>query len=175
MAEDPNLQERLGKFNDGSRRKSRSRFGVTALALALGLGGAGVAYFLATEWQTDADRLQTSDVEPFQDDRLSNGGRLEFPADEADQRVNDAIIAVEEALEVPAPATPEIAPSAEVLAELAELREALAAAQAERNAEIQSAVVTYGMPLRIRRARWRQPWQSAMKGWPPLSEKTKPA
>lgn len=140
MAEDPNLQERLGKFNDGSRRKSRSRFGVTALALALGLGGAGVAYFLATEWQTDADRLQTSDVEPFQDDRLSNGGRLEFPADEADQRVNDAIIAVEEALEVPAPATPEIEPSAEVLAELAELREALAAAQAERNAEIQSAV-----------------------------------
>jgi type IV secretion system protein VirB10 len=104
------------------------------------LGGAGVAYFLATEWQTDADRLQTSDVEPFQDDRLSNGGRLEFPADEADQRVNDAIIAVEEALEVPAPATPEIEPSAEVLAELAELREALAAAQAERNAEIQSAV-----------------------------------
>ena len=41
---------------------------------------------------------------------------------------------------MPAPATPEIAPSAEVLAELAELREALAAAQAERNAEIQSAV-----------------------------------
>ncbi|WP_425046783.1 TrbI/VirB10 family protein [Primorskyibacter sp. S87] len=140
MAEDPNLQERLGKFNDGSRRKSRSRFGVTALALALSLGGAGVAYFLATEWQTDPDRLQTSDVEPFQDDRLSNGGRLEFPSDEADQRVNDAIIAVEEALEVPAPATPEIEPSAEVLAELAELREALAAAQAERNAEIQSAV-----------------------------------
>ena len=140
MAEDPNLQERLGKFNDGSRRKSRSRFGVTALALALSLGGAGVAYFLATEWQTDPDRLQTSDVEPFQDDRLSNGGRLEFPADEADQRVNDAIIAVEEALEVPAPATPETEPSAEVLAELAELREALAAAQAERNAEIQSAV-----------------------------------
>lgn len=140
MAEDPNLQERLGKFNNGSRRKSRSRFGVTALALALSLGGAGVAYFLATEWQTDADRLQTSDVEPFQDDRLSNGGRLEFPADEADQRVNDAIIAVEEALEVPAPATPEIEPSGEVLAELTELREALAAAQAERNAEIQSAV-----------------------------------
>lgn len=140
MAEDPNLQERLGKFNDGSQRKSRSRFGVTALALALSLGGAGVAYFLATEWQTDPDRLQTSDVEPFQDDRLSNGGRLEFPADEADQRVNDAIIAVEEALEVPAPATPEIEPSTEVLAELAELREALVAAQAERNAEIQSAV-----------------------------------
>lgn len=140
MTEDPNLQERLGKFNDGSRRKSRSRFGVTALALALSLGGAGVAYFLATERQTDADRLQTSDVEPFQDDRLSNGGRLEFPAEEANQRVNDAMIAVEEALEGPAPATPEIEPSAEVLAELAELREALAAAQAERNAEIQSAV-----------------------------------
>ena len=140
MAEDPDLQERLGKFNDGSRRKSHSPFGVTALALALSLGGAGVAYFLATEWQTDPDRLQTSDVEPFQDDRLSNGGRLEFPTDEADQRVNDAIIAVEEALEVPAPAAPEIEPSAEVLAELAELREALAAAQAERNAEIQSAV-----------------------------------
>ncbi|MEO1568378.1 MAG: TrbI/VirB10 family protein [Pseudomonadota bacterium] len=140
MAEDPNLQERLGKFNDESRRKSHLRFGVTALALALSLGGAGVAYFLATEWQTDPDRLQSSNVEPFQDDRLSNGGRLEFPADEADQRVNEAIIAVEEALEVPAPATKEIESSAEVLAELAELRESLAAAQAERNAEIQSAV-----------------------------------
>ncbi len=140
MADDPNLRDRLHKFRDDNRTTPRSGFGITALALALGLGGAGVAFFLATEWQTDTDLLQTSDVEPFQDDRLSNGGRLEFPAEEADQRVNDALIAVEEALEEPAPTASAGEPRSEILAELAELREALAAAQTERNAEIQSAV-----------------------------------
>jgi type IV secretion system protein VirB10 len=52
--------------------------------------------------------------------------------------VNDALIAVEEALDVPAAPSPE--PSAEVLAEIAKLREALAVSQAARNSEIQSAV-----------------------------------
>lgn len=140
MSDDPNLKNRLDTFSNTKRTKSRSGFGVTALALALGLGGAGVAYFLATDWQADPDQLETSDVEPFQNDGLSNGGRLEFPADEADQRVNDALIAVEEALEVPEPAPPAAEPSADILAELAELREALATTQLERNAEIQSAV-----------------------------------
>ncbi|WP_424972987.1 TrbI/VirB10 family protein [Dinoroseobacter sp. S76] len=140
MSDDPNLKNRLETFSNTKRSKSRSGFGVTALALALGLGGAGVAYFLAADWQADSDQLQTSDVEPFQNDGLSNGGRLEFPAVEADQRVNDALIAVEEALEVPEPIPPAAEPSADILAELAELREALAATQLERNAEIQSAV-----------------------------------
>lgn len=140
MSDDPNLKNRLDTFSNAKRSQSRSGFGVTALALALGLGGAGVAYFLAADWQADSDQLQTSDVEPFQNDGLSNGGRLEFPAVEADQRVNDALIAVEEALEVPEPIPPAAEPSADILAELAELREALAASQLERNAEIQSAV-----------------------------------
>ena len=140
MSDDPNLKNRLDTFSKAKRSKPRSGFGVTALALALGLGGAGVAYFLATDWQADPDQLETSDVEPFQNDGISNGGRLEFPADEADQRVNDALIAVEEALEVPEPIPPAAEPSADILAELAELREALAATQLERNAEIQSAV-----------------------------------
>ena len=52
--------------------------------------------------------------------------------------MNDALIAVEEALDVPAAPSPE--PSAEVLAEIAKLREALAVSQAARNSEIQSAV-----------------------------------
>ncbi|MGZ2260092.1 TrbI/VirB10 family protein [Roseobacter sp. A03A-229] len=140
MSDEPNLKNRLDTFSNAKRSKSRSGFSVTALALALGLGGAGVAYFLATDWQADPDQLETSDVEPFQNDGLSDGGRLEFPADEADQRVNDALIAMEEALEVPEPTPPSAEPSANILAELAELREALAATQLERNAEIQSAV-----------------------------------
>ena len=140
MSDDPNLKNRLDTFSKAKRSKPSSGFGVTALALALGLGGAGVAYFLAADWQADSDQLQTSDVEPFQNDGISNGGRLEFPADEADQRVNDALIAVEEALEAPEPIPPAAEPSVDILAELAELREALAITQAERNAEIQSAV-----------------------------------
>lgn len=140
MSNDPNLQTRLDTFSGQKRSKSRSRLGVTALAITLSLGGAGVAYFLASDWQSDTDQLQTSDVEPFQNDRLSNGGRLEFPNDETDARVNDALIAVEEALEPQEPVAPTPAPSTDVLAELADLRDALAASQAERNAEIQSAV-----------------------------------
>ena len=140
MAEDPDLQKRLDTFSASKRRTKLPGFGVTALALALGLGGAGVAWFLASDWQRDPDTLQTSDVEPFQDDRIRTGGRLEFPEDEADERVNDAVIAVEEALDLPAPAPEPTAPTAEVLAELQRLRDALAASQSERNAEIQSAV-----------------------------------
>ena len=78
MSDDPNLKNRLDTFSKAKRSKPRSGFGVTALALALGLGGAGVAYFLATDWQADPDQLETSDVEPFQNDGLSNGSRLEF-------------------------------------------------------------------------------------------------
>jgi len=58
----------------------------------------------------------------------------------AEQRVNDALIAVEEALDVPAPAPAPAEPSAAVLEEIAKLREALAASQSARNAEIQEAV-----------------------------------
>lgn len=140
MAEDPDLQQRLETFSASKRKRAGSGFGVTALALALGLGGAGVAYFLASDWRGDTDSLQTSDVEPFQEDRIRTGGRLEFPEDEADERVNDALIAVEEALDLPDPTPEPAAPSTEVLAELERLRNALATSQAERNAEIQSAV-----------------------------------
>lgn len=140
MAEDAHLQKRLDTFSASKRRKAGRGFGVTALALALGLGGAGVAYVLSSDRQSDPDSLRTSDVELFQDDRIGTGGRLEFPEEEADARVNDALIAVEEALDLPAPAPDPAAPSAEILAELERLRNALAASQAERNAEIQSAV-----------------------------------
>ncbi|MBO9444093.1 type IV secretion system protein B10 [Phaeobacter italicus] len=135
----PDLQDRLDQFSqrDKSKRRGNS-IGVGALAAALALGGAGVAYFLATGLQEGDSALETSDVETFQDRRSGTGGRLEFPPDETEQRVNDALIAVEEALDVPAAPAPE--PSAEVLAEIAKLREALAASQAARNSEIQSAV-----------------------------------
>ncbi|WP_065331812.1 TrbI/VirB10 family protein [Tritonibacter mobilis] len=135
----PDLQDRLDQFSQRGKSKRRGNsLGVGALAAALALGGAGVAYFLATGLQTSDSALETSDVETFQDRRPGTGGRLEFPPDEAEQRVNDALIAVEEALDVPAAPAPEA--SAEVLAEIAKLREALAASQAARNSEIQSAV-----------------------------------
>jgi type IV secretion system protein VirB10 len=82
--------DRLDKLNRGGRPKRRGgNFGVGALAIALALGGAGVAYFPAAGLQVGDGTLQTSDVEPFQ------------------ERVNDALIAVEEALDVPAPGKPE--------------------------------------------------------------------
>lgn len=135
----PDLQDRLDQFSQRGKSKRRGNsLGVGALAAALAIGGAGVAYFLATGLQTSDSALETSDVETFQDRRPGTGGRLEFPPDETEQRVNDALIAVEEALDVPAAPAPET--SAEVLAEIAKLREALAASQAARNSEIQSAV-----------------------------------
>ena len=135
----PDLQDRLDQFSQRGKSKRRGNsLGVGALAAALALGGAGVAYFLATGLQEGDSALETSDVETFQDRRPGTGGRLEFPPDETEQRVNEALIAVEEALDVPAAPAPE--PSAEVLAEIAKLREALAASQAARNSEIQSAV-----------------------------------
>ena len=135
----PDFQDRLDQFSQRGKSKRRGNsLGVGALAAALALGGAGVAYFLATGLQEGDSALETSDVETFQDRRPGTGGRLEFPPDETEQRVNDALIAVEEALDVPAAPAPE--PSAEVLAEIAKLREALVASQAARNSEIQSAV-----------------------------------
>ena len=142
MADDPELQKRLNAFQDGKRGKRGNRLGLGALAVVLSLGGAGVAYWLANNVNEGAVPLETSDVEPFQDGR-PGGGRLEFPPDETTDRVSDALIAVEEALDVPsppsAPAAPS-SPSAEVLAELARLREALSASQVARNAEIKAAV-----------------------------------
>lgn len=135
----PDLQDRLDQFNKrGKSKRSGNSLGVGALTAALAFGGAGVAYFLATGLQEGDRALETSDVETFQDRRSGISGRLEFPPDEAEQRVNDALIAVEEALEMPADPSPET--SSEVLAEIAKLREALAASQAARNSEIQSAV-----------------------------------
>lgn len=137
----PELQERLDQFGQRGKAKRRSGgLGIGALAAALALGGAGVAYFLAAGLQNGNNALETSDVETFQDQRTGTGGRLEFPPDETEQQVNDALIAVEEALDLPAPTPQPIAPSAEVLEEIAKLREALAASQAARNSEIQEAV-----------------------------------
>ncbi len=136
----PDLQDRLSTFSQKGKAKRRGgNIGVGALAIALALGGGGAAYFLATNLQDGTEGLETSDVETFQDQRTGNGGRLEFPPDEAEQRVNDALIAVEEALDVPSPA-PAAEPTAAVLEEIAKLREALAASQSARNAEIQEAV-----------------------------------
>jgi len=137
----PDLQDRLSTFSQKGKAKRRGgNIGVGALAIALALGGGGAAYLLATNLQEGTDGLETSDVETFQDQRTGNGGRLEFPPDEAEQRVNDALIAVEEALDVPVPAPSPAEPSAAVLEEIAKLREALAASQSARNAEIQEAV-----------------------------------
>lgn len=137
----PEMQDRLDQFNQrGQPKRRRGGIGIGALAFSLGLGGAAVAYFLATGLQDKDGSLGTSDVEAFQDQRAGNGSRLEFPADDPAPSVNDALIAVEEALEVTPPAPIPAAPSTEVLEELTKLREALAASQSARNSEIQEAV-----------------------------------
>lgn len=137
----PELQERLDQFSQrGQPKRRRGGLGVGALAATLGLGGAAFAYFLATGLQETDGPLGTSDVETFQDQRAGNGARLEFPADDPNTLVRDALIAVEEALEVTPRAPVTAAPSTEVLEELAKLREALAASQSARNSEIQEAV-----------------------------------
>ena len=116
MADDPDLQKRLDTFKEGKSKPRSGGIGVGALAIALAIGGAGVAYWLASSAQNGPAQLETSEVTPFQDGR-PGGGRLEFPPDETDRRVNDALIAVEEALDVPATPAPE--PNREVLDELA--------------------------------------------------------
>lgn len=137
MADDPDLQKRLDTFKEGKTKPRSGGVGARVLAIALALGGAGVAYWLASSAQDGPAPLETSEVTPFQDGRTGSG-RLEFPPDETVGRVNDALIAVEEALDVPAATAPE--PNQDVLNELAQLREALAASQSARNAEIQAAV-----------------------------------
>ena len=137
----PELQERLDQFNQhGQPKRRRGGLGVGALAATLGLGGAAFAYFLAAGLQEKDGALGTSDVETFQDQRAGNGALLKFPADDPDTSVRDALIAVEEALEVTPPAPVTAAPSTEVLEELAKLREALAASQSARNSDRKSVV-----------------------------------
>lgn len=137
----PELQERLDQFGQRDLpKRRRGGLGVGALAAMFGLGGAAFAYFLATGLQEKDGPLGTSDVETFQDQRAGNRTRLEFPVDETEASVRDALIAVEAALEVTPSAPIAAAPSTEVLEELAKLREALAASQSARNSEIQEAV-----------------------------------
>ena len=139
MAEDPKLQDRLNTFNERRRSGTSGRPSVRLIALTLGLVGAGLAYWLASTALDERQRLETSQVQPFQNDRRA-GGRLEFPPDETEERVNEALIAVEDALDLPVPADVTSVPNADVLAEIERLREALAASQTARNAEIQAAV-----------------------------------
>lgn len=132
------LQDRLDNFQSKNAKKPRVGMGIGAIGAMLGLGGAILAYIFATNLQEDTAPLLTSDVETFQDQRVGNGERLEFPLDE---RIEEALIAVEQALE-PQPITPAPAPPSDdtILREIAALREALAASQTARNSEIQAAV-----------------------------------
>lgn len=135
----PDLQDRLDQFSQRGKAKRRGySLGVGVLSAALALGGAGVAYFLATGLRTRDSALETSSVDTFQDRRAGTDGRLEFPPNETEQRIDEALIASEKALDVPTAPAPET--SAEVLAEITKLREALAASQSARNSDIQSAV-----------------------------------
>lgn len=135
----PELQNRLDNFENRNAKKSRGGIGIGALAASLGLGGAVLAYVLATNFQEGRNPLGTSDVETFQDQRAGNGRRLEFPSDAGAQQVENAMIAVEQALE-PAPTAPVAVPDQTILRELAGLRKALATSQSARNSEIQAAV-----------------------------------
>ncbi|WP_224826691.1 TrbI/VirB10 family protein [Cognatishimia sp. MH4019] len=137
MADDPDLQKRLETFQKPRKIHTLRRLNITTLAIGLALGGAAIAYFITTGFTELQEPLQTSQVDPFQDNRPPGGLSLEFPSE---QRVEQALSAVEEALELPqsppAPARPDEA----LLSELQSLRDALAASQTERNIAIQAAV-----------------------------------
>ncbi|WP_342586089.1 TrbI/VirB10 family protein [Leisingera sp. ANG-M1] len=117
----------------------RRRTGLPAIGAGLAVAGAFAAYLLAADLQGDAEKpLSTSEVEDFQKGQ-ANGGRLNFEAPEPEQRVEEAIIRIEDALEVPAP-PPASEQDPGLTAELAAMRQALAESTASRDKVIAEAV-----------------------------------
>lgn len=147
--EERELEARLKELRgDKSPRAARGGPASGLVIAALSVIAAAAVFFVATyaQRQSGQGALETSEVSQFQQPGGS-AGRLQFPDDgDLGQRVENALIRVEEALE-PEPA-PEAAPvipappatDPELAAELEGLRNALAELTEERNAEISQAV-----------------------------------
>ena len=138
MAEDP-LEERLAKMQSRPQAATQRRIGLPAVGAGLAIAGAFAAYLLAADLQGEAEKpLSTSEVEDFQKGQ-ADGGRLNFVVPEPEQRVEAAIIRIEDALEVRAP-PPASEQDPGLTAELAAMRQALAESTANRDKVIAEAV-----------------------------------
>jgi len=134
------IEERMAAMEEQTKAKPRRGIGLPALGGTLAVAGALGAYFLAVNVQGEtADPLNTSEVEEFQRGP-SHAGRLTFATAEAEQRVDEAIIRIETALETPAPKPVVPAQNDALTAELAAMRQALTAATAGRDQAIADAV-----------------------------------
>lgn len=133
------IEERMAAMEEETRGKPRRKVGLPMVGGGLAVVGALGAYLLAANMQGGAaNPLSTSDVEEFQRGP-NNGGRLVLEAPEPEQRVEEAIIRIEEALEAPPP--PAMPTNNDALAsELAAMRQALTEATAGRDQAIAEAV-----------------------------------
>lgn len=135
-----NLETRMAAMEDQNRPKKRRSIGLPVLAGALALGGALGAYVLAANMQqVSTPPLDTSDVQDFQRGQ-GTGDRLTFETPEPEQRLEDALIRIEETLEGSGPQSVVVNPNAGVGAELAAMRQALADSNAGRDQAIAQAV-----------------------------------
>ena len=134
------IEERMAAMEDQNQDKRRGGLRLPMVGGGLALVGALGAYFLAANVQSQTQTpLDTSKVEDFQSGPTT-GDRLTLARPEPEQRVEEAIIRIENALETPAPAPRTPAPNAELAAELAAMRQALAESTAGRDKAISDAV-----------------------------------
>lgn len=134
------IEERMVAMEDQNQDKRRVRLGLPLVGGALTLAGALSAYFLAANVQSQTQTpLDTSKVEEFQRGQTA-GDRLTLARPEPEQRVEEAIIQIADVLETPVPVPRTPAPNAELAAELAAMRQALAKSTAGRDKAIANAV-----------------------------------
>lgn len=134
------LEDRMAAMEEQNTSGRPRRVGLPLLGGGLALACAFGAYVLASTMQSEPGRaLDSSEAEEFQRGG-NNGGRLTLERPEPEQRVEEAIIRIENALEAPAPAPAAPAPNAELAAELAAMRQALAESTAGRDKAIADAV-----------------------------------
>jgi len=134
------LEDRMAAMEEQNHPKPRRGFGLPAVGVGVTITGALGAYLMASNLQGEvAAPLSTSEVQDFQAGQ-ADGGRLTFETPEPEQRVEAAIIRIEDALEAPVSQTAAPAPNAELAAELAAMRKALTDSTAGRDKAIAEAV-----------------------------------
>lgn len=134
------IEERMAAMEEETRGRPRRNVGLPIIGGGLAVVGALGAYLLAANMQGEAAKpLNTSDVEEFQRGP-TNGERLVLETPEPEQRVEEAIIRIEEALQAPTPPAAVPAKDDTLASELAAMRVALTEATAGRDQAIAEAV-----------------------------------
>lgn len=134
------LEERMAAMEEQNQGGRRRGIGLPVMGGGLAVACAFGAYLLVANMQGETESpLDTSEVEEFQRGG-ANGGRLTLEHPEPEQRVEEAIIRIENAIEAPAVSPVDPAPNAELAAELAAMRQALAESTAGRDKAIADAV-----------------------------------